>query len=237
LRAWASRYLRWLSFGLRISAGNWSANIQTACWARFPSGDALGTTMMVLVAIARISLLAMPDTNSLLGSPWGYRWDGEPGRQRSLATGAGGRACAVRTATLLRGLRPRGYGRLTMPRSAWAVLVLIASACSRMNLSNRTQSGPPSSPGSPSSLHMHRAAASEVLAALERTECEGYCPVYAVTIYRDGRVIFVGERFVRHQGELAFHVTSRTLQEVTAAFETARFQRFREAYNREDATD
>jgi hypothetical protein len=72
---------------------------------------------------------------------------------------------------------------------------------------------------------------------LERTECEGYWQVYAVTIYRDGKVIFVGEKFVRHQGELAFHVTSRTLQEVTSAFDTAGFQTFREAYNKEDATD
>jgi hypothetical protein len=69
LRAWASRYSRWLSFGLRISAGNWSANIQAACWAIFPAGDALGTTMMVLIGIARISLLSMPDTNSLLALP------------------------------------------------------------------------------------------------------------------------------------------------------------------------
>ena len=40
----------------------------------------------------------------------------------------------------------------------------------------------------------------EVVITLERTACFGVCPVYKLTIYGDGRVLYDGIRFVRTEG-------------------------------------
>ena len=40
-----------------------------------------------------------------------------------------------------------------------------------------------------------------VVITLERTTCFGVCPVYTLTIYGDGRVVYEGTRFVRTEGE------------------------------------
>jgi len=43
----------------------------------------------------------------------------------------------------------------------------------------------------------------EHLASIERTRCYGTCPVYQLTVYRDGVVEYDGEEFVKIQGKAA----------------------------------
>ena len=41
----------------------------------------------------------------------------------------------------------------------------------------------------------------DVLGSITRTFCLGTCPVYSVTIYRDGRVEYDGQRYVGNKGK------------------------------------
>ena len=49
---------------------------------------------------------------------------------------------------------------------------------------------------SPASVHDHAP-----LATLERTDCYGTCPVYKVTVFRDGTIEYVGSRYVKVTGK------------------------------------
>ncbi len=42
---------------------------------------------------------------------------------------------------------------------------------------------------------------SQPVITLERTACFGACPVYTLSIYADGTVVYNGERFVDVEGE------------------------------------
>ncbi len=41
----------------------------------------------------------------------------------------------------------------------------------------------------------------DVVITLERTQCFGSCPVYKLTVYGDGRVVYEGGGFVKIKGE------------------------------------
>ena len=52
----------------------------------------------------------------------------------------------------------------------------------------------------------------EVVITLERTACFGVCPVYKLTVYGDGRVVYEGKRFVRVEGTITRNISeSRNL--------------------------
>ena len=53
---------------------------------------------------------------------------------------------------------------------------------------------------------------------LERTVCFGTCPVYVLTIYSDGRVEYVGKRFVKKIGSAAGRITRQQLEELVMEF-------------------
>ena len=53
---------------------------------------------------------------------------------------------------------------------------------------------------------------------LQRTICFGTCPVYALTIYSDGRVEYVGKRFVRKTGSATSRITRKQLEELVMEF-------------------
>lgn len=67
------------------------------------------------------------------------------------------------------------------------------------------------------------AGADEVLATLERTPCFGRCPVYTVTVYRDGRVAWDGRQNVGDQGARTAQLPPEKVQALVQAFRDAHF--------------
>jgi hypothetical protein len=52
------------------------------------------------------------------------------------------------------------------------------------------------------------------LLAMERTECQGWCPAYSVQVFADGTLIYEGKRFVRTLGTVTKRVSPKVVQAV-----------------------
>lgn len=77
----------------------------------------------------------------------------------------------------------------------------------------------------------------EVMATLERQACYGWCPIYTLTIHRDGRVEYHGKQYVKQRGSAEAQLTPGQIDELDRAFATAKFFQLADAYTHEDATD
>jgi len=66
---------------------------------------------------------------------------------------------------------------------------------------------------------------------LERTACFGPCPVYTVTVYGSGQVIYEGDRYVGVTGEAEFEVDQASVRELVDAFYAMRFFDLEDDYN------
>ncbi len=70
-----------------------------------------------------------------------------------------------------------------------------------------------------------------VALTLERTACFGSCPIYTVTIYDDGTVVYQGERFVAVTGEQTTEIDPATVDIMVEAFADAGYFGWDEAYD------
>lgn len=92
------------------------------------------------------------------------------------------------------------------------------------------------------SLAIFLAAAPRVSAApissikLERTACFGTCPVYTVSIFRDGRVEFEGKEYVKEKGKHSRTISAREFEELAAKVEKIGFFALQPSY-RANVTD
>jgi hypothetical protein len=73
-----------------------------------------------------------------------------------------------------------------------------------------------------------RFAKSEI--SLEKTECYGTCPVYSITIYGTGKVLYEGKRFVKKEGKYEKQLSQRQTSKIFNAFECASFFDFNSEY-------
>jgi hypothetical protein len=80
-------------------------------------------------------------------------------------------------------------------------------------------------------------AGSPVLASLQRTACLGRCPMYAVTVLRDGSVHWEGKRFVKVVGKAVAKLTPATIAKLVDAFKRADYFALQDRYVRYDVTD
>jgi (2Fe-2S) ferredoxin len=88
-------------------------------------------------------------------------------------------------------------------------------------------------------LAVFPAAAQEAQVALtlERTACFGACPVYTVTVYTDGTVVYNGERFVDVEGEQTTTIDPETVEQLVAGFEAAGYFEWDDEYTEMFITD
>jgi hypothetical protein len=70
----------------------------------------------------------------------------------------------------------------------------------------------------------------DAVITLERTACFGTCPVYQLTIYGDGRVVYEGKAFVTVTGKRTTQISPEQLQQLLTAFETANFFSLNDQY-------
>jgi Domain of unknown function (DUF6438) len=77
----------------------------------------------------------------------------------------------------------------------------------------------------------------EAKITLERTACFGTCPIYTVTLYEDGRVVYEGEKYVDVAGEQAINIGEEAFAELMQAVEDVGYFEWDDEYMVEDATD
>jgi hypothetical protein len=77
----------------------------------------------------------------------------------------------------------------------------------------------------------------DVAITLERTPCFGTCPVYTVTILKDGTVNYSGENFVDITGEQTSQIDPETVTLMVQAFEDAGYFEWDEAYDTQTVSD
>jgi hypothetical protein len=77
----------------------------------------------------------------------------------------------------------------------------------------------------------------EAAITLERTVCFGACPIYTVTIYQDGTVVYQGERFVDITGEQTSEIPVETVDAMVEAFAEAGYFEWEESYDNPSVTD
>jgi Domain of unknown function (DUF6438) len=77
---------------------------------------------------------------------------------------------------------------------------------------------------------------SDLVVSLERTACFGTCPVYQLTVYGDGRVVYDGQAFVAVRGKRTAQISPEQVQKLVQAIEAANFFSLADRYT-VDATD
>jgi Domain of unknown function (DUF6438) len=112
-------------------------------------------------------------------------------------------------------------------RIGWSAVAVLAAACS--------SAPPPSAP--PANRGGTPAGAHTPLATLERTACFGWCPVYKLTIFRDGVVEYDGDDYVKTRGHAVGHLPPETLDALDRLFLSNHYLDLAPAYEDYDVTD
>lgn len=77
----------------------------------------------------------------------------------------------------------------------------------------------------------------EVVITLERTACFGICPIYTLTIYGDGRVVYEGIRFVRIEGARTATINEEKVRQLVTEFQSIDYFSLDDSYEELNATD
>ncbi|MEO6774765.1 MAG: DUF6438 domain-containing protein [Kofleriaceae bacterium] len=81
------------------------------------------------------------------------------------------------------------------------------------------------------------AAPQVLLARIERGPCYGTCPVYSLTVYRDGKVEYVGKNYVKRIGEATGTVTGEQLAALDKLFTDGKYLAYKSSYTRYEMSD
>jgi len=65
---------------------------------------------------------------------------------------------------------------------------------------------------------------------LQRTACFGACPVYKLTIFVDGRVVYTGERYVKVTGKRTTRISPKAVKQLAAEFQKLNYFSLPESY-------
>ena len=77
----------------------------------------------------------------------------------------------------------------------------------------------------------------EVVITLEKTACLGVCPVYKLTIYGDGRVVFEGIRCVKIEGTRTTTINEDKIKQLILEFRKIDYYSLKNSYEEHNATD
>jgi len=70
----------------------------------------------------------------------------------------------------------------------------------------------------------------DLLITLERTDCEGVCPMYTLRISADGVVVYQGKQFVSNKRKAVSRLTPEQLRQLLAEFERVNYFSLRNRY-------
>jgi hypothetical protein len=77
----------------------------------------------------------------------------------------------------------------------------------------------------------------DVVITLERQACFGFCPVYTLTIYGDGTVVYDGKDFVTIKDRVEATITKEKIEQLVQEFEAADYYSLDDNYTERTITD
>jgi hypothetical protein len=77
----------------------------------------------------------------------------------------------------------------------------------------------------------------DTIITLERTACYGKCPVYKLTVYGSGAVIYEGKDFVRTTGKAEETISQEQIKQLVSEFEKANYYSLNDNYMEVAITD
>ncbi len=77
------------------------------------------------------------------------------------------------------------------------------------------------------------AAQRQVIMTLERTACFGFCPIYKLTIYGDGKVVYEGDRFVKVKGKQTKTISQKAVRQLISEFNRVNYFKLADQYTGE----
>jgi hypothetical protein len=69
-----------------------------------------------------------------------------------------------------------------------------------------------------------------VVITLQRTACFGACPIYKLTIFGDGRVVYEGERFVKVTGKRTARISPKAVKQLISEFNKLNYFSLADSY-------
>jgi len=75
------------------------------------------------------------------------------------------------------------------------------------------------------------------IARLQRTPCFGRCPIYTLTVYEDGTVIYYAEKFVEKEGKFQAKVGEEKIRKLIKKAETIGYFEMKAKYDSDGVTD
>lgn len=76
-----------------------------------------------------------------------------------------------------------------------------------------------------------------LLARIQRTPCFGRCPIYILSFYKGGAVIYKGEKWVEMEGVFISKVSAAVLQSILDKAKEVGFWKMENVYDNEHVTD
>jgi hypothetical protein len=70
----------------------------------------------------------------------------------------------------------------------------------------------------------------QVAMTLERTACFGFCPIYKLTVYGNGKVVYKGERFVKVTGTRTTTISQTAVRKLIADFQKVNYFKLQDSY-------
>ena len=113
-------------------------------------------------------------------------------------------------------------------RALLAIVLASLAACSGSTHASTTPIS--NSGGAPTGAH-------ELLASIERTACFGWCPIYKLTVYRDGAVEYEGEDYVKVKGKANGRLAPEELTALDDLFQKAGYLAMHDKYTDYSVTD
>nr|HEX4317125.1 DUF6438 domain-containing protein [Kofleriaceae bacterium] len=127
-----------------------------------------------------------------------------------------------------------------MTAPAWLVIAATATATATVACGGSPATPPQAPPPAQAALSNTVVEAQEphaLLASLERTACFGSCPIYKISVFRDGAIEWEGTQYVKILGKAVGRATPAQLQQLRAAFAKAGYSMMRASYEQAMVTD
>lgn len=69
-----------------------------------------------------------------------------------------------------------------------------------------------------------------VMLTLERTPCFGFCPIYKLTVYGNGKVVYEGHRFVKVTGTRTTTISPKAVKQLVSEFQRIQYFKLQDSY-------
>jgi hypothetical protein len=85
-------------------------------------------------------------------------------------------------------------------------------------------------PSYPSATVQPQRASQPVMLTLERTACFGFCPIYKLTVYGNGKVVYEGKRFVKVTGTQTTTISRAAVRKLVSEFQRIQYFNLQDSY-------